>query len=235
MSSATTDERVPSSSRKRHGLERHQSVPPMQKIAILNEASRAVLSTFDLDQVLNQILKIARDHFSLTNGAVILLDAPTQELRTRASMGHFGLEEAPLKVGQGLVGMAAKLRCSVYSADVRKDRRYIQSIASTRSEITLPLMVRDEVAGVLDFQSDELDFFDEETIELLTLFATQASIAIQNARLYGLERKRTAQLEAINAIARQATAVLDLGELLDKLCALILQNFPLDHVSMVLS
>jgi diguanylate cyclase (GGDEF)-like protein len=207
----------------------------MQKIAILNEASRAVLSTFDLDQVLHQILDIARDHFSLKNGAVILLDGPTQELRTRAWMGAYGDQvNVPLKVGQGLVGMAAKLHSTVYSPDVRKDRRYLQNILSTRSEITLPLMVRDEVAGVLDFQSDEVDFFKEETIDLLTLFATQASIAIQNARLSGLERKRTAQLEAINAIARQATAVLDLDELLDKLCSLILQNFPVDHVSMVL-
>ncbi len=207
----------------------------MQKIAILNEASRAVLSTFDLDQVLNQILEIARDHFSLKNGAVILLDVPTQELRTRAWMGDYGEQvDVPLQLGQGLVGTAAKLRSTVYSPDVRKDSRYLQNILSTRTEITLPLMVRDEVVGVLDFQSDEEDFFNEEAIELLTLFATQASIAIQNARLYGLERKRTAQLEAINAIARQATAVLDLGELLDKLCALILQNFPVDHVSMVL-
>ena len=77
-------------------------------------------------------------------------------------------------------------------------------------------MVRDEVVGVLDCQSDHVDHFDSETIDLLTLFSTQASIALQNARLYSLEQQRARQLQAINAIAQQTTAVLDLEELLSQ-------------------
>ena len=96
-----------------------------------------------------------------------------------------------------------------------KDPRYFCSAKSTRSELAIPLMVRDEVVGVLDCQSEHEDYFDSETIDLLTLFSTQASIALQNARLYSLEQQRARQLQAINAIAQQTTAVLDLEELLD--------------------
>jgi diguanylate cyclase (GGDEF)-like protein len=207
----------------------------MEKIALLYDASQAVLSTFDLDQVLNRILAIAHDHFRLENGAVALLDPATQSLKVRAWMGSFKPDtDQPLKIGQGLTGAAVKLLQPVYAPDVRHDPRYIESISSTRSEIAIPLVVREGVVGVLDFQSDQTNFFDPESIDLLTLFATQASIAIQNAYMYGVEQQRSKHLEAINAIARQATALLELDELLDKLCSLIRENFHADHVSVVL-
>src|SRR5205085_2550794 len=120
----------------------------MQKIAILYDASQAVLSTFDLDEVLRQILVIARDYFHLQNVAILLLD--------------------------------------------------------------------------------------NEKIDLLTLFSTQASMALQNAHLYSLERQRARHLEVINAIARETTAVLDQEELLIKVCAVIQQTFQVGHVSVLL-
>ena len=95
-------------------------------------------------------------------------------------------------------------------------------------------MVRDEVVGVLDCQSDRINHFDSETIDLLTLFSTQASIALQNARLYSLEQQRARQLQAINAIAQQTTAVLDLEELLGRVCQLIQDAFRVSHVSLFL-
>ena len=84
-------------------------------------------------------------------------------------------------------------------------------------------MVRDEVVGVLDCQSENPDHFDHETVDLLTLFSTQASMALQNALLYSLERRRASQLEAINAIARETTVVLDIKNLLSKACQKIQQ------------
>ena len=120
--------------------------------------------------------------------------------------------------GKGIAGTAAKARRPIYSADVTTDPRYIPHIASTRSELAIPLMVRDEVVGVLDCQSDLSAFFDNETVDLLTLFATQASIGLQNAKLYSMLQRRAAQLEAINAIAKRTTVEVDLKELLDRLC-----------------
>ncbi len=207
----------------------------MQKIAILYDASQAVLSTFDLDEVLRQILIIAREYFHLQNVAILLLDRETNQLRTRSQIGwDDGLDLIPLAIGTGIIGTAAREKRPLYVAEVSKDPRYIARGKKTQSELAIPLMVRDEVVGVLDCQSENLDHFDSETIDLLTLFSTQASMALQNAHLYSLERRRAAQLEAINAIAQQTTTILDLEELLAKVCVLIQEKFQISHVSVLL-
>jgi diguanylate cyclase (GGDEF)-like protein len=207
----------------------------MQKIAILYDASQAVLSTVDLDEVLQQILRIARDYFHLQNVAILMLDKESEELHVRSQVGwDEGSDKVRLKVGSGLTGAAAKQKRPIYAPDVSLDPRYMTSTRTTRSELAIPLMVRDEVVGVLDCQSENLDHFDKDTIDLLTLFSTQASMALQNARLYSLERRRASQLEAINAIAQQMTAVLGLKELLSKVCLLIQEAFHVSHVSVLL-
>ncbi|MFI5103518.1 MAG: diguanylate cyclase [Terriglobales bacterium] len=209
----------------------------MQKIAILYDASQAVLSTFDLDEVLNQILTIIRDYFQLQNGAVLLLDKSREELFVRAQIGR-SAEDIGFRVpmGQGLTGAAARLKRPIYAADVSQDPRYLMKVPETRSEVAIPLMVRDEVVGVLDFQSEQADFFDAGMIDLLTLFSTQASMALENARLYSLERRRAEQLEAINAVARQTTALLELDQLLTVVCRLLLEWFHgIDHVAVLIA
>ena len=207
----------------------------MQKIAILYDASQAVISTFDLDEVLNRILTILRDYFHLQHVAVLLYDtqAETLNVRTHAGWNQVSLD-MHIPLGEGLIGTAAKLKRPIYAPRVAEDPRYIASIPSTRSELAVPLLVRDEMVGVLDCQSDTEDFFDPETIDLLTLFSTQASIALQNAHLYSQEQRKAAQLEAINAIAKQTTSVLELKDLLDRACRHILHSFPVDHVAVLL-
>jgi diguanylate cyclase (GGDEF)-like protein len=206
----------------------------MQKIAILYDASQAVMSTFELDEVLARILKILRDYFQMQNAAVMLLDRETGDLIVRSHFGRAPRSNSRIPQGAGLCGAAIRMRRPVYVPDVSKDPRYLMGFATTRSELTIPLMVRDEVLGVLDMQSETLDYFDHETIDLLTLFATQASIALENARLYTREQRRAQQLEAINAIARQTTALVDLDHLLDKICVEVLERFPVDQVTILL-
>ena len=207
----------------------------MPKLAVLYDAGQAVLSTFDLDEVLQRILAIARDFFHLPNVAILLLDQEAQQLCVRSQIGwDAGKDKICLGWHDGITGASVLKKQPVYAPDVSQDARYICSAQSTRSELAIPLMVRDEVVGVLDCQSDRLDHFDHETVELLTLFSTQASIALQNARLYSLERQRARQLEAINTIAQQSTAVMDLEDLLARVCSVIQQAFQVSHVSLFL-
>ena len=207
----------------------------MQRVAILYDASQAVLSTFDLDEVLNQVLEIVRDYFHLQSGSIMLLDESTQQLTVRAHFGDCVLpSDAVVPFGKGIAGTAAQARRPIYSPDVTTDPRYLGKSGSTRSELAIPLMVRDEVVGVLDCHSDRTGYFDNETVDLLTLFATQASIGLQNAKLYSMLQRRAAQLEAINAIAKRTTVEVDLKELLDRLCTQLPHSFPVDHVSIFL-
>jgi diguanylate cyclase (GGDEF)-like protein len=207
----------------------------MPKIAVLYDAGQAVLSTFDLDEVFERILAIARDYFHLRNVAILLLDDRSRGLSVRSQIGWDpGQDAVVLGLHDGITGAAVCSKQPVYAPDVSQDSRYVCSAQSTRSELAIPLMVRGEVVGVLDCQSDRVGHFDRETIELLTLFSTQASIALENARLYSLERQRARQLEAINKIAQQCTAVMDLEELLAGTCSVIQQAFQVAHVSLLL-
>jgi len=208
----------------------------MQKVAILYDASQAILSTFQLDEVLRRILTIMTDYFHLDHVAILLMDETRNELYVRSHNGWvIDPEAVRIPLGQGITGSAARERRPIHCPDVTADPRYIRSMDSTRSEVAIPLVVRETVVGVLDCQSDTPNFFDNETIDLLILFSTQASIALQNARLYSQERRKAMQLEAINGIARQTTSVLDVRELLDKVCELVLHSFEVDHVSVLLA
>ena len=138
------------------------SEPQMQKIALLYDASQAVLSTFELDEVLQQILVIAREYFHLQNVAILLLEKDTQQLVVRSQIGwDEGLDAVSLNVGEGITGAAAVDKRPIYAPDVTADSRYINCARTTRSEVAIPLMVRDEVVGVLDCQSDNLDHFNK--------------------------------------------------------------------------
>jgi diguanylate cyclase (GGDEF)-like protein len=208
----------------------------IQKIAILYDASQTILSTFDLDEVLNRILTIIRDYFQLQNGAILLMDKAHQELVVRAHLQRSNMKlGARIPKGKGLTWAAVELKRPVYAADVSKDPRYLRSFEETMSEVSIPLLVRDDVVGVLDFQSDQINHFDSEKIDLLTLFSTQASLALENARLYTAERRRTKQLEAINAVAKKTTRVLDLDELLTVVCRLLMDLFEVDHAAVLLA
>ena len=208
----------------------------IQKIAILYDASQTILSTFDLDEVLNRILTIIRDYFQLQNGAILLMDKSRQELVVRAHLERTNMKlGACIPKGKGLTWAAVELKRPVYAPDVSKDPRYLRSFEETMSEVSIPLLVRDDVVGVLDFQSDQINHFDSEKIDLLTLFSTQASLALENARLYTAERRRTKQLEAINAVAKKTTRVLDLDELLTVVCRLLMDLFEVDHAAVLLA
>jgi len=207
----------------------------MPKIAVLYDAGQAVLSTFDLDEVLQRILGIAHDFFHLRNVAILLLDGEAQQLFVRSQIGwDAGKDSIRLSIHEGITGAAATRKQPVYAPNVSEDPRYVCAAQSTLSELAIPLMFRDEVVGVLDCQSDQLGYFDPETIELLVLFSTQASIALQNAHLYSLERQRARQLEAINTIAQQSTAVMELEELMIRVCSIIQKAFQVSHVSLSL-
>jgi diguanylate cyclase (GGDEF)-like protein len=207
-----------------------------QKVALLFDACQAVLATPDVDEVLNRILAIIRDHFHLQYGAVMRFDRKHQELYVCAQVGlnqaDIGLR---LAVGRGISGAAAQSLQPVYAPDVDHDPRYVRGDQRIRSEIAIPVIIRGELLGVLDFQSEQAAFFTPEMIDLLTLFSTQVALALETDRLYFLEQRRTQQLEAINAVARQTTAVLDLDELLTVVCRLLLEWFRFDHVAVLLS
>ncbi|HVZ18072.1 MAG TPA: GAF domain-containing protein, partial [Terriglobales bacterium] len=197
----------------------------LRSIALLHESSQLILSGGDLDSVLHQILLIARNYFSTTNCAVFLADESGTELAPRVRNGY-PERRSRYRIGiDGIVGWAAKAKQPVSVPDVKQESRYLEGDPSVKSELALPLMVRGELVGVLDVESDQLNFFTPDVVQLLSMFAGQAAIAIDNTRLYENERRRMRQIELINLIARSASSTPRTRDLLLTLCELISDTF----------
>src|ERR1700689_1659997 len=114
----------------------------MNNIAVLYDAGQAVLSTFDLDEVLQRILGIAHDYFHLRNVAILLVDKQSRQLNVRSQVGwDQGQDKVLVSLGQGITGDAALKKQPVHPPEETKDSRYFCSAKSTRSELAIPLMI----------------------------------------------------------------------------------------------
>lgn len=126
----------------------------MQRIVTFD--SQAGLSNFDLDRVLNQILAILRDYFHLQAGAFLLLDPVERRLTIRAQFGlDITANDGHVPLGQGLAGTAAEQKKLVYVPDLSNHPSGVLQTSDARSEVAVPLLVGDELLGVLDCQCRE--------------------------------------------------------------------------------
>ena len=201
--------------------------PSVREIAVLQEATEMILSSVDVDTVLHQILLIVRNYFAVKNSAIFLVEQPGGYLYCRAQNGYpESVTSQRFKIGQeGVTGWVAHTGIPLYVPDVSKEPRYVVGDPVVRSELALPLVVREEIIGVLDIESERLDHFTDDMIGLLALFAGQAAVALENARLYSTERRRMRQIELINLIARSATAANEIEQFLTMLSDLIYDTF----------
>jgi sigma-B regulation protein RsbU (phosphoserine phosphatase) len=167
-----------------------------EMIETLAEIGREVSSILDLDLLLTRIASLTKRIIDYRTFGILLLNDDTQELEMKLAV-RYGEDAAltSVKLGVGLIGWAAQHKEAVLVADVSSDPRYIHAVKDVRSELVIPLLVKDRVIGVFDLESPELDAFTKEHAELLTLLATQAAVAIENARLYEEIRRNEIRIE----------------------------------------
>ena len=118
------------------------------------------------------------------------------------------VEVPRVRLGEGLVGYAALHKEVVLVTDVDQDPRYIKLVPDVRSELAIPLLLKDRCIGVLDLESPELAAFSKREVEILTLLASQAAVAIENARLYEEVRSTQERLEKEVRFAQRVQAAL---------------------------
>jgi sigma-B regulation protein RsbU (phosphoserine phosphatase) len=185
--------------------ERHY-VTMMETLA---EIAREMTSILDLDALLTRIASLTKRVVDYRTFGILLVNDETQELEMKLAV-RYGDEAAVkrVKLGQGLVGWAAQHREPVLVSDVSQDPRYIQAVKDVRSELVIPLLVQDRCIGVFDLESPELDAFSKEHAELLTLLASQAAVAIENARLYEEIRRTEVRIDKELRFAQRVQAAL---------------------------
>jgi phosphoserine phosphatase RsbU/P len=175
----------------------------------LAEIGREFGAILQLDELLTRIANLAKRLVDYRTFGILLVNDVTGELEMKVAV-RYGDAETMLRVqlGVGLVGYAALHKEAVLVPDVSKDPRYIKVVDDARSELVIPLMLKDRCIGVFDLESPELDAFTKNHVEILTLLASQAAVAIENARLYETILANEVRLEKEIRFAQRVQAAL---------------------------
>lgn len=134
---------------------------------------------------LNFILDATLNLFGASTGSISITDQEEKVLTIVAAKGMESEKKmaAKLPFNQGITGRAASTREIVYVPDVLLDKEYIKLIETVRSELAIPLVTRDSTIGVLNLESDKVNFFSPEIINQANLFASQLTIVILEERI----------------------------------------------------
>ena len=185
--------------------ERHYA----ETLETLAEIGREMSSILDLEVLLTRIASLTKRVVDYRTFGILLLNDATNELEMKLAV-RYGEENAAknIKLGEGLVGWAALHKEPVLVADVSKDPRYVNLVEDVRSELVIPMLIKERCIGVFDLESPELNAFTKDNKELLTLLASQAAVAIENARLYEQVRRNEERIEKELRFAQRVQAAL---------------------------
>ncbi|MFQ5813869.1 MAG: GAF domain-containing protein, partial [Anaerolineae bacterium] len=193
-----------------------------EEVAGLYDVGLAVSSALELDKTLRAIYEQVNRLMSPDTFYVALYDEARGELRFEIFIeeGQW-LPKFTRKLDEGsLTAWIVQARESLFIGDIEKERESLPATPSqkgkpgTRSWMGFPLVARDKVVGVISVQSFRPHAFTEGNKRILSAFANQAAIAIENARLYEETKRRAEEMTALHETALDITAKLEMQHLL---------------------
>jgi len=169
--------------------------------------ARQTAEAQDLSSLLNTVVSLVTEQFGFYHTGIFLINETGTEVILQAASSEGGqrmMESGhSLSVGaQGIVGHVVGQKQSHIALDVGPDAVFFNNpdLPMTRSEIVLPLLVRNKVLGILDIQSDKPQAFTTEDKDVLETLAEQVAVAIDNTRLIDESQAAFMQLEALTTL-----------------------------------
>jgi sigma-B regulation protein RsbU (phosphoserine phosphatase) len=186
----------------------------IDKLRMLLDITKKISRSLDLQEVLNQVMDTLDSLIPYDAAGIFVLQCVDKALvpegeepctfKAEAVRGYDTdeLYDLHLKLGEGFIGQVAVRGEPIISHDVRNDPVYVNARDKTRSELVAPIISNDEVIGVFDLESDELNAYSEDDLEILMMLASQVAIIIEKVMLHEqlIEKKR---LEGQLEVARQ--------------------------------
>jgi len=166
-------------------------------LLLLNEVSRETSSTLDVEELLRRAAEQTKRVIDYQILSIMLYDENLKVFRHRLDVKHGHHVQGKLRAtaSEGIVGAAATLREPVLVPDVTKDPRYLMVNPETRSELSIPMIHKGKVIGVLDLESPQLNYFTEDHVQTLSILAANLAVSVENARLYEQVARDEARLE----------------------------------------
>jgi PAS domain S-box-containing protein len=185
------------------------------ELEALHAASLRVTSTLDLPQVLEQIIAQSLKLVSATNAHIFLYDG------TRLTFGAAIWADAVQRHAfsepreNGITYRVARTGIQVVVPDTSRDPLYGDQSWESGAILSLPLKAGEKVRGVMNVAFDRAHQFDDNELRVLELLADQATIALENARLFGETRRHADRLAVVNHIASAVNQTLDMDKLVE--------------------
>jgi diguanylate cyclase (GGDEF)-like protein/putative nucleotidyltransferase with HDIG domain len=209
-----------------------------EELHVLNEIGRALSSTLNREDLLTRIWEELRRLFDVQNLYIASLDPVHDAIRFELEMVD-GVRQPPRSrpAGNHITEYVLRTRQPVlihehYVTEIKK--LGVDPIRTCGSFCGVPLVAYDHAIGVLCIFSDQDRAFDEGHLELLRVLASEASIAIENARLFNEERTKARHLSLLNLISRDAIATLNPDEVLAKITEQLEIGLCYDHIGIAL-
>lgn len=165
----------------------------IQELLLLQRVAQRINSILDLDTLLEEVVSDVAQTFGYSRSGILFKVEGTNELEIVAVHGwtvNYHIKGDRFKIGEyGMVGHVGLTEETYYAPDITKDPYYQVSEESTRSELDIPLKVHGKLIGVFNFQHQEVNQFSPERIQLLEALAGHVATAIENARLFKIERE----------------------------------------------
>ena len=191
------------------------------QLTTLNDITRQLTSTLDQEPLLQYILENSVNILNCEAGTLFLMDEQTGDLIFRVAVSPVAtnLLGQRIPAGQGIVGRAVQLRAPVIENDAQRSASHYEGTDKqtgfiSRSLLAVPMQFKERVLGVIEVinRRDGLPFVADDQ-NLLTAFAGQAAVAIENARLLALTdqelSERVEELQVMGRIVRELNASLE--------------------------
>jgi len=209
-----------------------------EELHVLNEVGRAISSTLDLDSLLEQIYSGMRRLVDVPSFFIAFYDPKAEKVRYEFEVGDGErLPKRSRPAGNHLVEHVIRTRQPVliggqYAQQAK--RLGFEPLRNLGSICAVPLIRQDHAIAVMVMHSPKERAFDEGHVELLRVLAGEAGIAIENARLFAEEQKKSRQLTLINNVSGHAITTLDPDEMLGKIAQEIANSLAYDHIGIAI-
>ncbi len=203
---------------------------------IITRIDHALISNIMIEDSVEEILKIFKETLGYYRFSIYLVDKEKQRFRLVKSIGFedkYLIHELPIG-WRGLINYAYMFRTPVYSPDVLRDERYIQENPIIKSEFDIPLMIGDEVIGILNVESEKVDGIKQEDREFLVRMSVQIATAFRNSQLYNQAMTRLRQLNLLNKVSQTIGFKLDIEEILRSVLNLLMENYETKKIAIFL-
>jgi len=189
----------------------------------LLEISAVTAETLDLDQLLSAVSGIVRRVVPYDLFAILLYNDKRKDLRIRYGVGHREeiVRNLAIPVGEGLVGAAAASLEPVLVPDVHLDDRYLPTSDFVRSELSVPMIARSRLVGVIDVQSTQVSAFGDYERAMLRLIGGRVASAIDNAQLFRRAERQYRTIRTLSRISHEFSSILNIDELLSKIASTV--------------